>query len=163
MDEARMLLVVGMNPPLTSGERTHARCALAARTLGFDDYRLGNLTMVPTLNVLDLNIAATHADPWLEARTALAIHIVEAQGALLAYGVSSPTGQARLHFQTQVAWLESMLRASQISVWQVGNRPHHPSRWQRYTSRAHAEIPFSDALRMAIVRCYGDTDELRPK
>lgn len=151
-DAGQVLLVVGTNPPMTSGDRTRARCALAATLLGFGSYRLGNLVSIPTRDVLDLSSLAGNRDAWTDARPLLEESLGVAHGVLLAYGVSEPSGTARSYFRDQVAWLFVTVKRVGVPTWQVGDRPRHPSRWQRHTSRVSPGMPFPEALGSAFTR-----------
>lgn len=148
----RVLLVVGASPPMTTGNRTRARCALAARLLSFESYRLENLLLVPTPDVLGLRHVGQDRSVWLAGRVLLAEALDHAQGVLLAYGISEPVGAARYHFRDQTAWLRDAVDKAMLPVWQVGDRPRHPSRWQRHTSRVSPGIPFPEALGGAFTR-----------
>lgn len=66
-----VMLVVGSNPPTTSGARTRARCALAATILGFNSFRIGNLVDIPTRDFLELSSLAGNRHAWVDARTLL--------------------------------------------------------------------------------------------
>lgn len=70
----------------------------------------------------------------------------DASEVVLAYGVTEPTGPAKLHHRWQVQWLKEQIIQLGIPTWTVGGRPRHPSRWQRYTFDVHPEMAFRDAL-----------------
>ena len=89
---------------------------------------------------------------WAEARDALADHLAAADGVLLAYGCTAPAGEARHHFRRQVHWLLDHSVFAAIPSWCVGDGPRHPSRWQRWTSRTHPDLAFSDALQESLTR-----------
>ena len=93
----------------------------------------------------------TEEDGWLEARASLEERLDTAQGVLLAYGATAPTGEARAHFRRQVEWLHIRIAARGLPTWHVGDGPRHPSRWQRWTCRAHPAVPFAEALRSSLV------------
>lgn len=152
----RTLVAVLTNPPLTDGKRTLRRVALAAELLGFDDVAVANLFSVPshaTGAIAELGISE---DGWLKARPPLEASLGVADGVLLAYGATSPTGEARLQFRNQVAWLHDRIAARTLPTWHVGDGPRHPSRWQRWTYRAHPEVPFPEALRNSFVPVHVD-------
>lgn len=158
---ARLLLVVGSNPPSqTSGRRTLGRVEQARVILGFEDARLVNLfggSSYRSGGVSELGVEPTE---WLAARTDLEIGLASASAVLLAYGMNPPTGRARSHFRDQVEWLDSRTAALSLPSWWVGGGPRHPSRWQRYTWREFPGMPYLDALGLALRqrdRTYSDT------
>lgn len=69
---------------------------------------------------------------------------------LLGYGTTEPTGPARLHHREQVAWLRRAIGERGLPIYQVGNGPRHPSRWQRWTFRTYPGVPFADALKLSL-------------
>lgn len=146
------LLVVASNPPTTSGQRTLARAEQARLILDFDHCEIANLFSLPTYRTSGVAEAGTSADGWLEARANLSRALDYASAVLLAYGISKPTGAAAKHHVEQVEWLESEIGRRSLPVWWVGGAPRHPSRWQRYTYRAHPEIAFPVALTTALAR-----------
>lgn len=145
------LVAVLTNPPLTDGRRTLRRVALAAELLGFEDLAVTNLFSVPSHASGAIAELGVSEDGWLKARAPLEACLGTANGVLLAYGATSPTGEARLQFRRQVAWVHDRIRARALPTWQVGDGPRHPSRWQRWTCRAHPEVPFPEALRNSLV------------
>src|SRR5205085_3906422 len=88
----------------------------------------------------------------MSARSPLAAEIGSADGLLLAYGATEPTGPARTHFRSQLEWVAERVEACGVAAWCVGDGPRHPSRWQRWTHRAHPGLPFPDALAQSLVR-----------
>lgn len=141
-----MLLAVLATPAKTSGQRTLARINLARQILEYDDVSIANLLNIATYRTTDMSTAGSLAEPWLDARPAISQALARSQGVLLGYGVSEPSGTARLHYRDQIAWLESQLLVSELPVWSVGTPPRHPSRWQRLTHREDGNRPFVDAL-----------------
>lgn len=146
------LLVVGSNPPTTSGQRTLARAEQARHILDFDYCELVNLFSLPTYRTSGLAVAGISPDGWLDARTHLAVALGRASAVLLAYGISKPSGAAAKHHDAQVLWLESEITRRGLPVWWVGGAPRHPSRWHRYTHRTHPETAFPEALTTALAR-----------
>jgi hypothetical protein len=144
------LLAVLANPPATSGERSRARVALAADLLGFDDFVIENLFAISSHATGAIATLGATADGWLKARPALLASLADAAGVLFAYGTSAPTGAARTLFRDQVAWLDAVVVESGLPAWQVGDGARHPSRWQRWTSRAHPDQCFTHALDAAL-------------
>lgn len=151
-ERREVLLFVGLNPPLTSGTRTRARVELARTLLGFEAVEHGNLFAQPTKDLAGITTVGVSEDGWTAARTDLTRQLQRAQGALLGYGVQSPSGVAGRLFKEQVAWLEAELTHLALPVWEVGGQPRHPSRWQRHTHRAHFGTPFEMALSASLRR-----------
>jgi hypothetical protein len=152
MTNAGTLVAILANPPLTDGKRTLRRVDLAAELLGFHDVAVANLFSVPSHATGAIAELGTTEEGWLAARSSLDASLGMAKGVLLAYGAASPTGEAGLQFRRQVSWLLSRISAMALPTWHVGDGPRHPSRWQRWTYRAHPEVPFTEALRNSFVR-----------
>ena len=148
----KTLLAVLTNPPLTDGRRTLQRVELAVALLGFDCVVVGNLFAVPSHATGDINALGLSPEGWATARAHLDNHLAACDGALLAFGVSAPSGEAREHFRSQVRWLLERTVAAGLPTWQVGDGPRHPSRWQRWTSRTHPDLAVPEALRTSLVR-----------
>lgn len=148
---AATLVAVLANPPLTDGKRTLGRVALAAELLGFAEVKVVNLFSLPSQATGAIGELGTTAAGWLAARPSLETALAEADGVLLAYGATSPSGPARAHFREQVEWLRTHLDQLALPGWQVGDGPRHPSRWQRWTHREHPDIPFAEAVRCSLV------------
>lgn len=138
------------NPPLSSGARTIARVALAARLLGHQEVAIANLFPVPTKSVLEVNTIGKDFDLWLSARSDIAERLAVGGAALLAYGCQEPVGEVRAHFRAQIAWLQQELRDSGSTIWSVSDQPRHPSRWQRHTARSYPGLPFDTALELSL-------------
>lgn len=147
----KTLVAVLANPPLTDGQRTLRRVALAAELLGFDDVAIANLFSVPSYRTGAITELGAAEDGWLAARDSLETCLGVGDGVLLAYGATSPSGEARVQFRQQVAWLHHRIAAEDLPTWHVGDGPRHPSRWQRWTCRAHPDVPFVEALRDSFV------------
>jgi hypothetical protein len=156
----RTLVAVLTNPPLTDGTRTLRRVTLATELLGFDDVVVANLFSVPSRATGALAELGTTEDGWLAARASLKAGLDVGRGVLLAYGATLPTGEARVQFRHQVEWLRRQIVARALPAWHVGDGPRHPSRWQRWTYRAHPDVAFPEALRSSLVLVQ--TDDLRP-
>lgn len=165
MDGARpkTLLAVLSNPPLTDGRRTLHRVELAVSLLGFDRVVVGNLFAVPSHATGAISALGLGPEGWETARAHLDDHLAGCDGALLAFGVSAPSGEARERFRSQVRWLLERTVAVGVPTWQVGDGPRHPSRWQRWTSRAHPDITFPEALRTSLVRVDPPSDPRTPE
>lgn len=152
-DRGRRLVAILANPPLTtSGRRTSDRVTLAAALLGCDSVRITNLFAASTSDVTQIPHVGQHSAHWVAARAELESRLDGADCVLLAWGVGEPSGPARHHHRAQVEWLRSRLATTGMaSLWTIGGLPRHPSRWQRYTSRAHPGIQFRAALSASLV------------
>ncbi|MBB5891853.1 hypothetical protein [Kutzneria kofuensis] len=124
---------------------------LAAELLGFDNVAVANLFSVPSHRTGAITELGAAEDGWLAARGSLETCLGAGDGVLLAYGATSPSGEARVQFRQQVAWLHHRIAAEDLPIWHVGDGPRHPSRWQRWTYRAHPDVPFTEALRDSLV------------
>jgi hypothetical protein len=140
------LVAVLANPPLTDGKRTVRRVALAAEILGFGGVEITNLFAFASHATGAIGELGVSEEGWSVARPALEASLSAANGILLGYGATSPTGLARVHFRHQVEWLQGRISSRGTRAWHVGDGPRHPSRWQRWTSRAHPDVPFPTAL-----------------
>lgn len=147
----RPLVAVLSNPPVTDGRRTIRRVEMATTILGFDTHRIVNLFAHPTRATGELDLLGADESGWHEAQPKIAVALNDAGGVLLGYGSTGPAGAARLQFRAQVDWLTGCLSTLMLPVWQVGDGPRHPSRWQRWTHRAHPNTPFEDAVRRSLV------------
>lgn len=147
----RVLAAILANPPLTEGTRTLRRVELAADLLGFARVEVANLFAESSQTTNEIALLGANETGWLSARPPMMECITGAGGVLLAYGAGEPTGTARGHFRRQVEWLRDRVAASGLPVWQVGDGPRHPSRWQRWTHRAHPGVPFAEALRASLL------------
>ena len=148
----KVLLAILATPPETSGERTLKRLELARRILGFDSVKVFNLLDVPTSKTSGMSSAGKEELPWLQSRAAISAGLAECDGVVLGYGVSEPTGTARLHYRTQIQWLWAQLRAFGSSVWSVQILPRHPSRWHRLTCKLAPDTVFAEALQSELLR-----------
>lgn len=106
---ARGLLVVLLNPPTGSGTRTLARVHCAKELLGFEEVAMVNLFGRATPNSRKISCAGADEAPWRQSRPEIQGAVERADEVVLAYGVASPAGPARRHYQEQVSWLESVL------------------------------------------------------
>ena len=148
----KVLLAILATPPETSGERTLKRLELARQILGFDSVRVVNVLDVPTFRTNGMSTAGKEALPWVESRAAISAGLAECEGVVLGYGVSEPTGAARLHYRNQINWLWTELRVSESLIWSVEMPPRHPSRWHRLTYKLAPDTSFPDALRAVLLR-----------
>lgn len=146
------MVAVLSNPPTTSGNRTLARVEQAREILGATRVEVVNLFPLPTYRVTGIADVGTVELDWLAARPVIGRALRNADIAVLAYGTRPPTGPARMLQRDQVTWLRDQLVEFGIPAYVVGNAPRHPSRWQRYTSRVHPELPFYEALPLSMNR-----------
>lgn len=146
--------MIGANPPsTTSGGRTLARVEQARVLLGFDSALVANLFALPSYRSGGVSALGTEPIGWLQARIGMVEALSGADAVLLAFGTQTPTGPARTQFRGQVTWLDRELESSPgLPIWWVGGAPRHPSRWQRYTSRTHPDLPFREALQICLTR-----------
>lgn len=151
MESGGRLLVIGSNPPSqTSGDRTVRRADLARAHLRFAEVRLVNLFALASYRTGAVAALGADAGGWLAARGPLSDGLRQADGVLVAYGVQEPSGAARAHHRAQLRWLVDEVVSLDLPVWGVGGAPRHPSRWQRFTSRAYPGVPFPDALKLSL-------------
>lgn len=137
-------------PPLTSGGRTLARVEMARQVLGAERSIVANLYDVPTRDIGELATKGHDPAQWRRSRTALKQAVDLADVVMLAYGVSRPPAPVRSYHDEQVEWLNELFDRRSVPVLMVGGRPRHPSRWQRWTSRAHPGRPFREALTLEL-------------
>jgi hypothetical protein len=147
----RHLLVIGSNPPTTDGQRTLARCEMARLALQFDEVDIENLFALPTYRTGGIAEVGRDERGWRLGRQRLLSALRDADGVVLAYGVSAPSGTARARFNSQVEWLNVQLSVAALPSWWVGGSPRHPSRWHRYTARTMPDALFADALTKVLV------------
>lgn len=149
------LLIIGSNPPTTGGQRTLARAEQARKVLDFACYEIANLFSLPTYRTTGVSTSGISPIGWLDARPSLVQALDRASAVVLAYGVSKPSGEAAKHHEAQVKWLDGEITERALPVWWVGGAPRHPSRWHRYTHRAHPEAAFLTALPAALTMRVG--------
>lgn len=89
---------------------------------------------------------------WEAALRGLSSAIKRADAIVFAYGVTKPSGAAKLHYEHQFSWLDTFLARRGLPVWWFDGAPRHPARWQRYTYRELAGIAFPAALRKTPCR-----------
>ena len=146
------LVVIGSNPPTTSGERSLRRVEIAREILGFQTVEVVNLFPLPTHRTNGLSEVGQTKESWDQARSEIRAAVVRASAVLLAYGMRHPTGPARHHHRSQVAWVDELLIAEGIAAWWVGGEPRHPSRWHRHTHRVDPSKAFRDVLPEVLVQ-----------
>lgn len=150
-----LLVAVCSTPPLTKGIRTLNRLAIAQEILGYRKLAVTNIFGLPTRSTGDIAALGIEQDPWLDSRPDLERKLLRADGVILAYGTSAPTGPARQHWKAQTEWLLNLLNKSQVPVWSVNGEMRHPSRWQRHTFRQNPDLPFREALALAL-NCHAE-------
>lgn len=148
----KTLVAVLSNPPLTDGQRTLRRVALAGSILGFAAHRVVNMFAIPSHATGALGRLGMAESGWASARMEMCAGLKNADGVLLGYGSTLPSGTAREHFRAQVDWLSGQLSSMEVPIWQLGETPRHPSRWQRWTYRAHPGVSFEEAVRRSLMR-----------
>lgn len=142
------LLVILHSPPRTSGSRTLQRVEAARTTIGCDAFKVLNLYRNARWTVNEKADPETEAEAqeWkLEVERAITGN--PGGDVLLAYGVQVPPLPDRPVHHEKLAWLHMLLTESGRRLWMLGERAHHPSRWQRVTSRERPSIRFDVAMR----------------
>lgn len=130
------LVAILHSRPAGSGAITRRRVEGVCAVLGCDSFEIVNLyaAELPTSGSLD---AATSCLAWAEGRREIerAVQSADTKAVLLGYGVRSPAGPQRTHYREQLRWLADLLSSSAHVPWTYGDRPSHPSRWQRIAHR----------------------------
>lgn len=129
------------SPSLGPALPHHEPTQLAADLLGFARVEVANLFAESSQTTNEIALLGATESGWLSARQSLMDCITGAEGVLLAYGAAEPTGTARAHFRSQIEWLRDRIATSRLPVWQVGDGPRDPSRWQRWTIQRILESP----------------------
>lgn len=147
--------------PVTSGERTRRRVDLARRALDCESAVIANLYPRRLENVNALQSVLAEPFGWTAGRDEIAVALADgATDVLLGYGVQQPTGPSRVPYQQQLHWLAATLEASDLRLWGFGQRPSHPSRWQRVVHRhepgAALETVVSELLLPLTIEDVGD-------
>lgn len=146
------LTAVLLNPSDLEGVRTVNRLKLLCSLLEIPNHQVVNLCIAPSRTTQGLEKVGASPLPWTRARSEITASLTNGSSILLGYGVTPPRGEAGAHFREQVRWLSGRLGEWDLPTWQVGAAPRHPSRWQRFTSRAHPELKFGEALVRSIHR-----------
>ncbi|WP_447949620.1 DUF1643 domain-containing protein [Microbacterium aurum] len=135
---SRTLVAILANPSTAGGDRTRKRIALAANVLGYDDYRIINLFSIASASSRDVAVLGESPQGWHTARAEILDGLSDATGVLLGFGIIAAKGDGKHHLRAQLRWLCTELRnAGHSQVWQLGERPRHPSRWHQYVSDLH--------------------------
>lgn len=135
MGYAAHLVAILHSLPAGSGERTRSRIEVARRALNCSSATITNLYPA---QLTDVNaIGSPSNDVWALGREEILQEISRADttDVLLGFGVQEPSGDARHSFRSQLQWLACALESSDARVWAYGDRPTHPSRWQRVAHR----------------------------
>ncbi|TQO19927.1 uncharacterized protein DUF1643 [Rhodoglobus vestalii] len=146
----RRLAVVLSNPPTTCGLRTLQRVELARETLGYASVVAVNLFSISTYRTGGISAEGAVEAGWLDARPELLDVLSSADAVVLGYGCQEPSGPARLHFREQLAWLQEEIGNHNLPTWMLDGRPRHPSRWHRHTHASYPDLPFAEALVLAL-------------
>lgn len=146
------LLVILANPPLgTTGLRTLNRVSQASAIFGSEKALITNLLSVPTRSTSDIREVGGDPEGWRLSRADIQEKVALAGHIIYAFGVSEPSGPARINFRDQLGWLSTLVARRHGMVWTVGPTPRHPSRWHRFTSRAHPGLDVPTALALSFV------------
>lgn len=135
MGNAAHLVAILHSLPAGTGARTTSRIEIARRALGCSSAAIANLYPA---RLADVNaIGESDNDVWALGREEIHREIKRADttDVILGFGVQEPSGDARRSFRSQLQWLASALESSNARVWVYGDRPTHPSRWQRVAHR----------------------------
>lgn len=133
------LVAVLHSPPSGAGTRTLQRVEIARAQLGCRSFSIANLYPETLRDVTQLN-GRLNVSTWMMGRVHLERELSRSDttDVLLGYGVQAPTGASREAYHAQLDWLADQLASRSARIWVFGDRPHHPSRWQRVT---HAVAP----------------------
>lgn len=141
------LVAVLHSRPTGRGAITLTRVEGICVALGCDSFEIVNLyaAELPTSGSLD---TAGPSGAWAEGRREIerAVCNSDTKAVLLGYGVRSPVGQQRASYLEQLQWLTRLLISKGHAPWTYGDRPSHPSRWQRL---AHRHRPGSSVYDLA--------------
>lgn len=158
--EGKRLLVILACPPITSGKRTLNQMEALRAYLNFSTIQHVNMNVEADLRTSSKNKKWDEEESWLEARTAISRAVNKSDCVLLAYGVQKPSGSARHFHSDQVIWLHKLLRRSDKTVFQIGNKPRHPSRWHRKTLKTQEQMSTMEAV-LANIQMI-DLDQIVP-
>jgi hypothetical protein len=102
---------------------------------------VANLFSLPVHDLESVSVNGQDRLHWLVARDRLQEVISTCEQILVGWGVSEPTGQARIHFREQRAWvIQRLIEHGHDHVWLVGDGPRHPSRWHQFVSRKNRVV-----------------------
>jgi len=127
---------------------------LVCEILGYDRSMIVNLFGRPSRSSRDIAVLGKEPEGWYDARQELSEAISVADGVLLGFGLIPSSRESGPHLRAQLQWLREELRKQgHLSVWQVGDRPRHPSRWHQYVSDVHQRTDggsFHERLHQAL-------------
>jgi hypothetical protein len=135
MRDAAHLVAILHSLPIGAGERTKSRIEIARRALSCSSATVANLYPA---RLADVNAIGGSGDEiWALGRGEIGRELrrPDTTDVLLGFGVQEPSGEARRSFRLQLQWLGCALESSDARVWVYGDRPTHPSRWQRVAHR----------------------------
>ncbi|WP_431074609.1 DUF1643 domain-containing protein [Microbacterium phyllosphaerae] len=134
----RTLVAVLANPRPRDGSRTEKRIALVRDALGYERAEIVNLFSRASESSREIAVLGVSAEGWREARVSVSEAIASADSVLLGFGLIPSSRESRPHLRAQLEWLRHELQVhGHLQVWQVGDRPRHPSRWHQYVSDTH--------------------------
>lgn len=134
----RTLVAILANPRLEPGGRSEKRIAIAGEILGYERAQIANLFAWPSASSRHIAVLGKEAEGWRDARRDLTSAISVADAVLLGFGLIPSSRESGPHLRAQLGWLRTELKArGHTQVWQVGDRPRHPSRWHQYVSDTH--------------------------
>ncbi|GAA4056832.1 hypothetical protein GCM10023065_01970 [Microbacterium laevaniformans] len=132
------LVAILANPRFEPSGRSEKRVALARDVLGFKSARIANLFAWPSASSRDIALLGKVPEGWQDARRELTEAVYEADAVLVGFGLIPSSRESGPQLRAQLRWLhEELRRSGHVAVWQVGDRPRHPSRWHQYVSDAH--------------------------
>lgn len=116
------------------GEPSHAVVSEGSAMRSAATHSRSYAAELPCSGSLD---AAAPSLAWMEGRREIerALRGSGTKSVLLGYGVRSPVGPQRTCYREQLHWLTDLLISSGHAPWTYGDRPSHPSRWQRIAHR----------------------------
>lgn len=146
-DMRGQLVAVLHSRPAGRGDITRGRVEGICDALGCDSFQIVNLYAAELPTTGALNTARSHL-AWVDGRREIerAVRESTTKAVLLGYGVRSPVGTQRTLYREQLQWLADLLISSGHAPWTYGDRPSHPSRWQRV---AHRHRPGNSVYELA--------------
>lgn len=132
----RRLVAVLHSLPAKTGAITRGRVESICDFLHCDSYEIVNLYAAELPNSKSLDTAESKQG-WSDGRREIerALRASGTKEVLLGYGVQQPSGVQRALYREQIMWLTELLAVTDHSPWTYGDRPAHPSRWQRIAYR----------------------------
>lgn len=148
------MVAILANPRPLGGGRTEKRIALVREILGYERAEIVNLFSRPSESSSEIAKLGTAPEGWLESRVAVSSALKSADSVLLGFGLIPSSPESRPHLRAQFEWLRRELQSRRhLPVWQVGDRPRHPSRWHQYVSDAHGHTTggaFEERLKQVL-------------